>query len=159
MNTLQHGGGHENELRSGTLNVPAIVAMGEACKIAKEEMQHDEKKISALRDELESELLKLQGAFVNGSTENRMYNVTNICFPGMDANVVIGKMKTVAVSNGSACTSAIVEPSHVLKTMGLSDDDAFASIRFSLGKLNTTSEVKEVLKIFHEVFHSVTNYA
>lgn len=157
LNALQHGGGHENGLRSGTLNVPAIVAMGKACEIAKEEMQRDEKRISVLRNELECELLKIQGIYVNGSTENRMYNVTNICFPGLDANVMIGKMKTVAVSNGSACTSSIVEPSHVLKAMGLTDDDAFASIRFSLGKFNNHQEVKAVCEIIYQQTHHLTS--
>ena len=150
IDALQHGGGHENGLRSGTVNVPAIVAMGKACEIAKEEIQLDEKRISVLRDELESELVKMPGTFVNGSIESRMYNVSNVCFPGMDANVMIGKMKNVALSNGSACTSAIVEPSHVLKAMGLSDDNAFASIRFSLGKFNTHEEVKEVCEIIYK---------
>ncbi len=159
LDALQHGGGHENGLRSGTLNVPAIVAMGKACEIAKAEMGNDKNRILFLRDELESELLKLHRAFVNGSTQDRMYNVTNICFPGIDANVLIAKMKNVAVSNGSACTSAIIEPSHVLKAMALSDDDAFSSIRFSLGRFNTESEVQEVLKIFSESLQSTTNYA
>ena len=157
LTPLQHGGGHEQGFRSGTLNVPAIIAMGKACEIAQSDMRGDEKRISILRDELEQELLKVQGAFVNGSTDKRMYNVTNICFPGIDANVMIGKMKTVAVSNGSACTSAIVEPSHVLKAMGLTDDDAFASIRFSLGKFNNHQEVKEVCEIIYKQTQQLTS--
>lgn len=152
LDVLLHGGGHENGIRSGTLNVPGIVALGKACEIAREEMNENAERISGLRDELESELLKLPGTFVNGSIENRIYNVSNVCFPGMDANVMIGKMKNVAVSNGSACTSAIIEPSHVLTALGLSNDDAFASIRFSLGKYNNRSEVQTVTKLFHELF-------
>lgn len=159
LQALIHGGGHENGLRSGTLNVPSIVALGVACEISQQEMKQDSERVSTLRNELENELLKISGTFVNGKTENRIFNTTNICFRGTDANVMIGRMKNVAVSNGSACSSAVVEPSHVLTAMSLSNDDAFASIRFSLGKLNTESEVKEVVKIFCELFQSSKNYA
>lgn len=143
---LLHGGGHERGMRSGTLNVPGIVSLGVACEIAKDEMKQDAERIAALRNELENELLKITDTYVNGNTENRIFNVSNICFTGFDANVMIGRMKNVAVSNGSACSSATVEPSHVLTAMGLNDDDAFASIRFSLGKLNTENDVNEVVK-------------
>ena len=156
---LLHGGGHENGLRSGTLNVPSIVAIGAACEIAKQEMEQDAERICVLRNELEKELLKIPGTFVNGKTKSRIFNVTNICFLGFDANVMIGRMKNVAVSNGSACSSARVEPSHVLCAMGLSDDDAFASIRFSLGRLNTESEVKTVVKKISELTQSNYKYA
>jgi cysteine desulfurase len=154
-----HGGGHENGLRSGTLNVPSIVALGSACEISQQEMKQDAERISTLRNELENELLKIAGTFANGKTENRIFNTTNICFRGTDANVMIGRMKNVAVSNGSACSSAVFEPSHVLTAMGLPDDDAFASIRFSLGKFNTTNEVKVVVKIFNELYQSSIKYA
>lgn len=154
-----HGGGHENGLRSGTLNVPGIVALGKACEIAEQEMKQDAERIASLRNELENELLKIPDTFVNGSTENRIHNVSNICFKGFDANVLIGRMKNVAVSNGSACTAAIVEPSHVLTAMGLSDDDAFASIRFSLGKFNTKEEIKSVVDIVSELIETSFRYA
>lgn len=147
-----HGGGHEKGIRSGTLNVAGIVALAKACEISQQEMKKDAKRISALRNEMENELLKIEGTFVNGNTEQRIYNTTNICFPGRDANVLIGRMKNIAVSNGSACTSAVIEPSHVLTSMGLSEDDAFSSIRFSLGRLNTESEVKAVVNIISEIF-------
>jgi cysteine desulfurase len=146
-----HGGGHEKGLRSGTLNVPGIVALGKACEISQQEMKQDSERISVLRNELENELLKFEGTFVNGKTSSRIFNTTNVCFRGSDADVMIGKMKNVAVSNGSACTAAVVEPSHVLVSMGLSHDDAFASIRFSLGKFNTENEVKSLLKIISEL--------
>ena len=81
------------------------------------------------------------GAYVNGSSNSRIFNVTNICFPGNDANVLLGRLKNIIASNGSACSSAILEPSHVLKSLGLSDDDALSSIRFSLSKFNTEAEV------------------
>lgn len=154
-----HGGGHENGLRSGTLNVPSIIALGKACEIAEQEMKQDAERIVSLRNELENELLKIPDTFVNGSTENRIYNVSNICFRGFDANVMIGRMRNIAVSNGSACTSAIVEPSHVLRAMGLSNDDAFASIRFSLGKFNTAEEIKTVVKTISELTKTMLGYA
>jgi len=159
LSALIHGGGHEKGLRSGTLNVPSIVALGKACEISQQEMKEVSERIYTLRNELENELLKIEGTFVNGKTENRIFNTTNICFHGNDANVMIGRMKNVAVSNGSACTAAVVEPSHVLVSMGLSDDDAFASIRFSLGKFNTGNEVKSVIKIISELTHSNLRYA
>lgn len=136
------GGGHEQGLRSGTLNVPGIVALAKACEIAGEEMTQNQQMVLSLRDKLEAELLKLPNTVLNGDKVNRIFNTTNICFKGQDANVLIGRMKNVAVSNGSACTSAVVEPSHVLKEMGLSDDDAFASLRFSLGKYNTEQDIQ-----------------
>lgn len=159
LSALIHGGGHEKGLRSGTLNVPSIVALGKACEISQQEMKQDAEIISTLRNELENELLKIGGTFVNGKTENRIFNTTNICFLGSDANVMIGRMKNVAVSNGSACTAAVVEPSHVLVSMGLSDDDAFASIRFSLGRFNTENDVKAVVKIISELTHPNFRYA
>ena len=142
-----HGGGHEQGLRSGTLNVAGIVALAKACEIAQQEMKQDAERISALRDELENDLLKIEGTYVNGKTGNRIFNTTNICFRGTDANVMIGRMKNVAVSNGSACTAAVVETSHVLTAMGLSDDDAFATIRFSLGKFNRNEEINSVVEM------------
>lgn len=154
-----HGGGHENGLRSGTLNVAGIVALGKACEIAEQEMKQDAERIELLRSGLENELLKIPDTFMNGSKENRIYNVSNICFKGLDANVIIGRMKNIAVSNGSACTAAIVEPSHVLRAMGLCDDDAFASIRFSLGKFNTVEEIKTVIKTISELTKTMLGYA
>lgn len=149
---LIHGGGQEKGLRSGTLNVPGIIALGKACEIAKDEMEKDSERILILRNELECELLNISGTSVNGNIVNRIFNVSNICFSGFDANVMISRMKNVSVSNGSACSSATIEPSHVLTAMGLNDDDAFSSIRFSLGKFNVKSEVEIVVNIFRELF-------
>jgi cysteine desulfurase len=149
--TFIHGGGHEKGIRSGTLNVPGVIALAKACEIAQAEMEQDAKSISDLRDELETEFLKLPGTFINGNKENRIYNVTNICFPNVDANVLIGRMKNIAVSNGSACTSAVFEPSHVLSAMGLSNDEALGSLRFSLGKYNTRQEILSASKIIKEL--------
>jgi cysteine desulfurase len=152
LSALQHGGGHENGLRSGTLNVPGIVALGKACELAKENLKTDSERILILRDKLESGLLKISGSSINGSDKSRMFNVSNICFHGFDANVMIGRLQNIAVSNGSACSSTIFEPSHVLTAMGLSSDDAYSSIRFSLGKFNTNQEVEEAVKRFSELF-------
>lgn len=157
--TFIHGGGHERGVRSGTLNVPGIIALAKACEIAQTEMNQDSERISALRDELENELLKVEGSFVNGNRGNRIFNTTNICFPNVDANVLIGRMKKIAVSNGSACTSAVVEPSHVLTAMGLSEDEAFGSIRFSLGRHNTKEEVITATQLIKELITNQYNHA
>lgn len=152
LTAIQHGGGHENGLRSGTLNVHGIVALGSASAIAKENLETDSEKIRILRDKLESGILKISNSSVNGSIKSRMFNVSNICFKGFDANVLIGRLRNIAVSNGSACSSTVFEPSHVLTSMGLSTEDAFSSIRFSIGKFNTGQEVEEVVKRFKEIF-------
>jgi len=154
-----HGGGHEQGLRSGTLNVPGIIALAKACEIASEEMTENQRNISALRDKLETELLKLPKTLLDGDSENRIFNTTNICFKGQDANVLIGRMKNIAVSNGSACSSAVVEPSHVLKALGLSDEDAFASLRFSLGKFNTIENIETVIHKIKELTQPNFKYA
>jgi cysteine desulfurase len=154
-----HGGGHEQGLRSGTLNVPGIIALAKACEIASEEVAMNQRKVSALRDKLETELLKLPSASLNGDSQNRIYNTTNIRFKGQDANVMIGRMKNIAVSNGSACSSAVVEPSHVLKAMGLNDDDAFASLRFSLGKYNSREDIETVIIKIKKLTQLNLNYA
>jgi cysteine desulfurase len=149
LETLHHGGGHESNLRSGTLNVPGIVGFARACEIAKEEMVTDSKGIGYLRDELEKRLIAVPGAFINGS-KTRLYNITNICFPGLDANALIQKMKNVAISNGSACTSLVYEPSHVLKAIGLTDAQAMASLRFSLGRFTTLLEIEKFVERFYK---------
>lgn len=154
-----HGGGHEQGLRSGTLNVPGIIGLAKACEIASEEMASNQRNISALRDKLETEFLKLPNTSLNGDSENRIYNTTNICFKGQDANVLIGRMKNIAVSNGSACSSAVIEPSHVLKAMGLSDDEAFASLRFSLGKYNSIEDIETVISKIKELTQPNFKYA
>ena len=146
-----HGGGHEQGLRSGTLNVPGIIGLAKASEIASQDMAQNKKTIGALKKVLETEILKLPNTSLNGDSEKRIYNTTNICFKRQDANVLIGRMKNIALSNGSACSSAVVEPSHVLTAMGLTDDDAFASLRFSLGKFNTIADIVSVLTIIKQV--------
>lgn len=141
---LIHGGGHERGFRSGTLNVPGIVGLGAACEISQKEMLLDIEKITKLRDNLEIELLKYAGAFINGNFKKRIYNVSSICFPGVEANVIVGRMTNVAISNGSACSSAIEKPSHVLKAMNLADNEAFSTLRFSFGRFNHHSEIIKI---------------
>jgi cysteine desulfurase len=159
---LLHGGGHEKGLRSGTLNVPGIVALGEACAIAKRELTKTAESIVALRDYLENELLKIEDTSVNGNTSSRLFNTSNILFRGVDSDAFImglsnpeKDMPLIAVSNGSACTSASIEPSHVLTAMGLDEVDAFSSIRFSVGKYNTKKEMKIVIDAVKNVVSSL----
>jgi cysteine desulfurase len=145
------GGGHERGLRSGTLNVPGIVGLGKAAEIAQGEMWENGEKLSKLRTFLEQHVQDLGNVYINGSTRCRMPHVSNLAFAGIKADEVISKMPNIAVATGSACTSAVAEPSHVLKAMGLKDDMAYGSIRFSLGKDNTMEEIKEVLEKVKEV--------
>lgn len=142
---LIHGGGHEKGFRSGTLNVPGIIGMSKALSIAIEELETTIPAITELRNTLQTELLTIEGAFVNGSLENRLYNVINIHIPQIEASVFIGRNKDIAVSNGSACTSFVIKPSHVLQAMGLSNEEAFSSLRFSFGKFNTMADIEIVI--------------
>ncbi len=137
-----NGGGHEKGLRSGTLNVPGIVGLGKACEIAASESWNYAERTSRLRTLLEQSLAADNAAFINGSIRNRLPNTTNMSFPGIKADELILKVKSIAVATGSACTSAVPEPSHVLKAMGVRDEMAYASVRFSLGKYTTEEEVE-----------------
>lgn len=143
---LIHGGGQERGLRSGTYNVPLIAGLGLACDIAQNEMAINESQIKQLRDYLESELLKFKGVYINGSLQNRIYNTVNVCIPGFETEIFIGMNSDIAVSNGSACNSALVQPSHVLLAMGLSNNDAMNSLRISLGKYNTKKDIDLLLQ-------------
>jgi cysteine desulfurase len=146
-----HGGQHERGMRSGTLNVPAIVGMGEACKIAQLEMQNENQRLTLLRDQLEKELLLLPNIKVNGMINSRLAHVSNLTFIDQDGEDLMTKLYKLAVSNGSACTSASVEPSHVLKSIGLSDNDAHASIRFSLGRFTSQQDIETAIAHIKEV--------
>lgn len=145
------GGGHERGLRSGTLNVTGIVGLGKACEIAQQEMWDDSIRISKLRTKLEQHLCDLPNVFINGSTKHRLFNVTNITFQGVRSETLINKIPNIALAMGSACTSAIAEPSHVLKAMGMSDEDSYSAVRFSLGKYTTEAEINEVIEIVNRV--------
>ncbi|MEO9021447.1 MAG: IscS subfamily cysteine desulfurase [Ginsengibacter sp.] len=136
------GGGHERGMRSGTLNVPGIVGFGKACELCMIEMQKEYEKLSKLRDRLESELTKIKGVSINGNTEHRLPNVSNLSFENIDsAEMMAALSKNIALSSGSACTSAILAPSFVLTAMGLSDEMALSSLRFGLGRFNTQEEI------------------
>ena len=136
------GGGHERGMRSGTLNVPGIVGLGKACELCRIEMKKDTEQIKKLRDKLETELLKLEETFINGNKEHRLPNVTNLSFKYTGSEeLMLGFNKNIAVSSGSACTSASIEPSYVLTALGLGDDLAHSSIRFGLGRFTTEEEI------------------
>ncbi|WP_426061615.1 IscS subfamily cysteine desulfurase [Hymenobacter sp. B1770] len=135
------GGGHERGMRSGTLNVPGIVGLGKACELAMLEMEADTARLSAMRDRLERELLTLEESYVNGSREHRLPHVTNISFKYVEGEGLMMGVKDLAVSSGSACTSASLEPSYVLKALGLSDDLAHSSLRFGLSRFTTDEQI------------------
>jgi len=141
------GGGHERGMRSGTLNVPAIVGFGKAAELCQQEMADEAKRLSGLRDRLESELCKIEETYINGSTKNRMPHVTNISFKHVEGE---GLMMTfnqqIGVSSGSACTSASLEPSYVLIALGLGDDLAHSSLRLSLGRFTTDEEIDQAIE-------------
>ncbi len=136
------GGGHERGMRSGTLNVPGIVGFGKACELCRIEMGKDTDQIKKLRDKLESELLKLEEVYINGSVEHRLPNVCNLSFKYADSEgLMLGFNKNIAVSSGSACSSATLEPSYVLKALGVQEDLAKAAIRFGPERFTTEEEI------------------
>src|SRR5947207_5521422 len=136
------GGGHERGMRSGTLNVPGIVGFGKACELCMLNMEEEGKRISKMRDHLETELMKLEEAYVNGSREHRLPHVTNISFKHVEGEgLLMGFNKNIALSSGSACTSASLEPSYVLKALGLGDDLAHSSLRFGLGRFTNEEQI------------------
>ncbi len=145
------GGGHERGMRSGTLNVPGIVGFGKACEICMLDMEADSKRIIKMRDHLETELMKLEEAYINGSTEHRLPHVTNISFKHVEGEgLLMGFNKNIALSSGSACTSASLEPSYVLKALGLGDDLAHSSLRFGLSRFTTEEEIEYTIKAISE---------
>lgn len=145
------GGGQQKNRRSGTLNVPGIIGMAKACEIAKKDMDRHAAYVKTLRDDLEKKLLKIEGTSVNGSAEYRIFNTVNMVFKNVFSEQLIMALQHISVSSGSACTSVTTEPSHVLKGLGLSDEDALCSIRFSLGKDNTKAEIQVAVKRISEL--------
>ena len=138
----QDGGGHERGLRSGTLNVPGIVGLGTACAICRREMAEESARLARLRDRLRAKLeAELDGVQVNGSDTHRLPHNLNMSFAGVESEALMTGLSDVAVSSGSACTAAVIEPSYVLRAMGIDDDTAHSSIRFGLGRFNTEEEV------------------
>ncbi len=139
------GGGHERGMRSGTLNIPGIAGLGEACGIAKKEMAEEAKRLGFLRDKLKDRLMaSLDEVYINGTMEHRLPNNLNISFAYVEGESLLMGINDIAVSSGSACTSATLEPSYVLKALGAGDDLAHSSIRFGLGRFNTEEEVNYV---------------
>jgi cysteine desulfurase len=141
-----HGGGHERGMRSGTLPTHQIVGMGEAFRLAREEMKEESRRVAALRDRLLAGLSELDEIYVNGHLTNRIPNNLNVSFNFVEGESLIMGIKGVAVSSGSACTSASLEPSYVLRALGRSDELAHSSIRFTLGRFTTEAEVDEVIR-------------
>ena len=139
------GGGHERGMRSGTLNVPGIVGLGKACAICHEEMPQESKKLSGMRDRLRDKIMgALDETYINGSYEHRLPGNLNISFAYVEGESLLMGINDVAVSSGSACTSATLEPSYVLKALGAGDDLAHSSIRFGIGRFNTDAEIDYV---------------
>ena len=139
------GGGHERGLRSGTLNVPGIVGLGKACEICEKEMAQESERLERLRDKLKDAILsRLDDTFVNGSMAHRLPGNLNLSFSGVEGDALLMGINDVAVSSGSACTSATLEPSYVLRALGISEDLAHSSIRFGIGRFNTEEEVDYV---------------
>jgi len=136
------GGGHERGMRSGTLNVPGIVGLGKACELAQQEMEADAKRLSGLRDRLKDRILaELDEVYINGTMEHRLPHNLNISFAYVEGESLLMGINEIAVSSGSACTSATLEPSYILKALGAGDDLAHSSIRFGLGRFTTEEEV------------------
>ncbi len=146
-----HGGGHEFGLRSGTLATHQIVGMGEAARIARAQLSNEINRLKGLRDDFLHRLQVLDGVRINGSEDNRLPGLVNLSFEGVDGETLINAMTGIAVSNGSACTSASVEPSYVLSELGLADELAFGSVRFSFGRFNEAGDAaaaaSEVLRV------------
>lgn len=140
-----HGGGHERGMRSGTLATHQIVAMGEAFRIANEEMQQESKRLTALKERLWDGIKNLEEVYVNGDLNNSVPGILNVSFAYVEGESLIMAFKDMAVSSGSACTSASLEPSYVLRALGLNDEMAHSSIRFAVGRFTTEADIDRVL--------------
>ena len=151
IEALIHGGGHERGMRSGTLAPHQIVGMGEAFRIAKEEMQKDNEKVKAFHTKFLKEAMKIEHAYINGDLDNKVPNILNISFNFVEGESLIMGLKDIAVSSGSACTSASLEPSYVLRALGRKDELAHSSIRFSFGRFTKDEDIDKTLSILHNV--------
>jgi cysteine desulfurase len=155
LEALIHGGGHERGFRAGTLPTHQIVGMGEAYKIAADEMDQDNKKIAKLSKIFWNEISDIEEIYLNGNFENKVPNITNVSFAYIEGESLIMALKDVAVSSGSACTSASLEPSYVLRALGRADELAHSSIRFSFGRFTTEDEVLMVAKTTKKVVNQL----
>jgi cysteine desulfurase len=157
---LLHGGGHEQRLRSGTLPVPLIVGFGEACRLAALELETEATRLAELRKRLLAGLQReLDGVLVNGHPVERLPGNLNASFEGLDGDALMAKLKGLAVSSGSACSSADPEPSHVLRAMGRDDRLTRASLRFGLGRGNTVEEVDAAVRIVADAVRTLRGIA
>ena len=142
LHAIIDGGGHERGMRSGTLNVPGIVALGKACELCQKEMVEESERLQRLRDRLKDAIAgALDGTSINGSMDHRLPNNLNVSFAGVEGDALLMGINDVAVSSGSACTSATLEPSYVLRALGVPEEIAHSSIRFGLGRFNTDEEI------------------
>lgn len=155
LEAQMHGGGHERGMRSGTLPTHQIVGMGEAFRIAKLEMAEENQRITALRDRLLEGVKDIEQVFLNGNREHRVPHITNISFNYVEGESLIMALKDIAVSSGSACTSASLEPSYVLRALGMSDELAHSSIRFSIGRYTTEQQIDHTIKIVHQAIEKL----
>ncbi len=155
LEAQMHGGGHERGMRSGTLAPHQIVGMGEAFRLAREEMASENVRVRALRDKLLNGLTDLEATFVNGDAEQRVPHNLNISFAYVEGESLIMAVKDIAVSSGSACTSASLEPSYVLRALGRNDELAHSSIRFSIGRFTTDEEVDFTIDLLHKKIHKL----
>lgn len=146
---LLHGGGQENGLRAGTYSVPNIVGMGAAAALAIQYIEEEGKRLQALRDHLEMGLMELSQTYVNGLGAPRLPHVSNISFRHIRASTLMTRLPRICMSSGSACVSGSRDPSHVLLAMGHSPEDAFSTVRLSLGRFTTSDEIKEALEKIH----------
>jgi len=149
------GGGHERGMRSGTLNVPGIVGFGKAAELCQQDMDSDTARVGALRDRLEAELTQIEESYVNGSVEHRLPHVANISFTYVEGEGLMMGVKDLAVSSGSACTSASLEPSYVLKALGLDDELAHSSLRFGLSRFTTDEEIDYAIDCVKTAVHKL----
>lgn len=145
-----HGGGHERGMRSGTLATHQIVGMGEAFRIAREEMAAESARLRVLRDRLYAGLRDIEEVYINGDMEHRVAHNLNVSFNFVEGESLIMALKELAVSSGSACTSASLEPSYVLRALGRNDELAHSSIRFTIGRFTTEEEIDFTIKLLHE---------
>ncbi|MAX49690.1 MAG: IscS subfamily cysteine desulfurase [Gammaproteobacteria bacterium] len=153
LEALIHGGGHERGMRSGTLATHQIVGMGEAFRIANSEMSKDHKKVNKYHQEFIEKVKEIDHVYINGDTDNKVPNILNVSFNFVEGESLIMGLKDIAVSSGSACTSASLEPSYVLRALGRKDELAHSSIRFSFGRFTSDDDVKNTLDILGNVVH------
>ena len=153
LEALIHGGGHERGMRSGTLATHQIVGMGEAFKIANEEMPADHKKVNKFHQDFIEKVKEIDHVYINGDLDNKVPNILNVSFNFVEGESLIMGLKDIAVSSGSACTSASLEPSYVLRALGRKDELAHSSIRFSFGRFTSNDDVKNTLDILGNVVH------